>query len=66
MRGQLASDEMAYDIRQYIDYLKHNPFWVGRREMWITRRYEIFGGEGGYVCGDDQDEYDERVANSEF
>ena len=30
MREQLASDEMAYDIRQYIDYLKHNPFWVGR------------------------------------
>ena len=29
-REQLASYEMAYDIRQYIDYLKHNPFWVGR------------------------------------
>ena len=21
---------MEYDIRQYIDSLKHNPFWVGR------------------------------------
>ena len=20
---------MAHDIRQYIDYLKHDPFWVG-------------------------------------
>ena len=29
-RGQLASDEMEYDIRQYIDSLKHDPFWVGR------------------------------------
>ena len=29
-RGQLASDEMEYDIKQYIDSLKHNPFWVGR------------------------------------
>ena len=29
-RGQLASDEMAYDIRKYIDSLKHDPFWVGR------------------------------------
>ena len=32
-RGQLASDEMAYDIRQYIDSLKHDPFWV-----WIIRK----------------------------
>ena len=29
-RGQHASDEMEYDIRQYIDSLKHDPFWVGR------------------------------------
>ena len=29
-RGQLASDEMEYDIRRYIDSLKHDPFWVGR------------------------------------
>ena len=29
-REQLASDEMAYDIRQYIDSLKHDPFWLGR------------------------------------
>ena len=28
-RDELASDEMAYDIRQYIDCLKHDPFWVG-------------------------------------
>ena len=27
---QLASDEMAYDITQYIDFLKHDPSWVGR------------------------------------
>ena len=29
MRKQLASDEMTYDIRQYIDSIKHDPFWVG-------------------------------------
>ena len=29
-REQLASDEMAYDIRQYIYSLKHDPSWVGR------------------------------------
>ena len=29
-REHLASDEMAYDIRQYIDSLKHDLFWVGR------------------------------------
>ena len=29
-RQQLASDEMTYAIRQYIDSLKHDPFWVGR------------------------------------
>ena len=29
-RGQLASDEMAYGIRKYIYYLKHDNFWVGR------------------------------------
>ena len=29
-REQLASDKMAYDIRQYIDFLKHDPSWVGR------------------------------------
>ena len=29
-RDQLASDEMAYDIRKYIDCLKHTPSWVGR------------------------------------
>ena len=31
-RGQLASDEMEYDIIQYIDCLQHDPSWVGRRE----------------------------------
>ena len=30
MREQLASDEMTYDIRQYIDRLKHDLSWVGR------------------------------------
>ena len=29
MREQLASDEMAYDIRQYIYWLQHDPYWVG-------------------------------------
>ena len=27
-REKLASDEMAYDIRQYIDSLKQNPSWL--------------------------------------
>ena len=27
-REHLASDEMAYDIRKYIDSLKHDPSWV--------------------------------------
>ena len=26
---ELASDEMAYDIRQYIDCIPHDPSWVG-------------------------------------
>ena len=30
MREQLASDEMAYDIRHYIHCLQHDHFWVGR------------------------------------
>ena len=29
-RDQLASDEMAYDIKQYIDCLQHDPSRVGR------------------------------------
>ena len=29
-REQLASDEMACDIRKYIDSIKHDPSWVGR------------------------------------
>ena len=29
-RGKIASDEMEYEISQYIDSLKHDPFWVGR------------------------------------
>ena len=28
--NELASNEMAYDIRQYIDFLKHDPYWIGR------------------------------------
>ena len=35
---------MEYDIRQYIDSLKHNPFWVGRitddiNKLLINREY---------------------------
>ena len=35
---------MAYDIRQYIDSLKHNPFWVGRimndiNKLLVNREY---------------------------
>ena len=44
MREQLASDEMAYDIRQYIDSLKHDPSWVGRikndiNKLLVNREY---------------------------
>ena len=46
-RDQLASDEMAYDIRQYIDSLKHDPFWVGRikndiNKLLVNREYIDF------------------------
>ena len=46
-REQLASDEMACDIRQYIDSLKHNPFWVGRikndiNKLIVNREYIDF------------------------
>ena len=36
-REQLASDEMAYDIRQYIDSLKQDHFWVGRITNYINK-----------------------------
>ena len=36
-RQQLASDEMEYDIRQYIDSLKHDTFWVGRITIDINK-----------------------------
>ena len=29
-RGQPASDEMEFDIEQYIDSLKQDTFWLGR------------------------------------
>ena len=44
---QLASDEMAYDIRKNIDSLKHDPFWVGRitndiNSLIVNREYIDF------------------------
>ena len=46
-RDQLASDEMAYDIRQYIDCLQHNPSWLGRikndiNKLLVNREYIDF------------------------
>ena len=46
-RGKLASDEMEYEIRQYIDSLKHDRFWVGRitndiNKLLINREYIDF------------------------
>ena len=43
-REKLTSDEMEYDIRQYIDSLKHDPFWVGRinndiNKLLLNREY---------------------------
>ena len=46
-REQLASDEMSYDIIQYIDSLQHNPYWVGRikndiNKLPVNREYIDF------------------------
>ena len=46
-RGQLASDEMEFDIGKYIDSLKHNPFWLGRttddiNKLLVNREYIDF------------------------
>ena len=46
-RDQLASYEMAYDIRQYIDCLKHDTSWVGRinndiNKLLVNREYIDF------------------------
>ena len=43
-RGQLASDEMENEIRRYIDYLNHDPQWVGRitndiNKLLVKREY---------------------------
>ena len=45
--GQLESDEMEYDIRLYIDSLKHNTFGVGRitndiNKLLVNREYIDF------------------------
>ena len=47
IREQIVSDEMAYDIRQYIDSIKHDPFWVGRikndiNKLLVNREYIDF------------------------
>ena len=46
-RGQLASDEMTYDIRPCIYCLKQNPSWVGRikndiNKLLVNREYIDF------------------------
>ena len=46
-RDKLASDEMAYDIIQYIDCLQHNTSWVGRikndiNKLLVNREYIDF------------------------
>ena len=43
-RDQLASDEMAYDIRHYIHFLQHDHFWVERiqndiNKLLVNREY---------------------------
>ena len=35
-RGQLASDEMAFDIGLYIHFLKHDHFWLRRITNYIN------------------------------
>ena len=46
-RDQLASDNMAYDIKQYIDCLQHDHSWVGRinndiNKLLVNREYIDF------------------------
>ena len=46
-RDELASDEMAYDIRHYKHCLQHDPFWVGRinndiNKLLVNREYIDF------------------------
>ena len=46
-RDELASDEMAHDIRQYIDCIQHDPSWVGRikndiNKLLVNREYIDF------------------------
>ena len=46
-RGQLASDEMKYEIRQYIDSLYHDPIWVRGitndiNKLLVNREYIYF------------------------
>ena len=46
-RDELASDEMEYDIRHYIHFLQHDPFWVGRikndiNKLLVNREYIDF------------------------
>ena len=46
-RGQLASDEMGNEIRHYIDYLNHDPYWVRRitndiNKLLVDREYIDF------------------------
>ena len=46
-RGQLASDEMEYEIRHNIEYLNHDPQWVRRiandiNKLLVDREYIDF------------------------
>ena len=46
-RDELASDEIAYDIREYIDCLQHDHYWVGRikndiNKLLVNREYIDF------------------------
>ena len=46
-RDQLASDEMAYDIRHYIHCLQSDPSWEGRinndiNKVFVNREYIDF------------------------
>ena len=46
-RDEPESDEMTYDIRQYIDCLQHDPSWLGRikndiNKLLVNREYIDF------------------------
>ena len=49
-RDQLASDQMASDIRHYINFFQHDPFGVGRIQNDINKRLGVTSKIGRASC----------------